>query len=506
MNWYKFFACMFIFSFFLSCITMNTQAANGDKIVTLPDFSVQINGQTIDNSHMMYPLFVYKDIAYLPLTWDNIHALGINLNWDDEKGLNIRPGGESRMGGFIGWKKEKFHQDLSGFNDPKQALKASMPNFSVTINDSYIDNWHEDYPLLEFNDVTYLPLTWTYIHDMLQLDIRWDATQGLNIIGGQQQVLGQIYYDDADYLYFYPTLITEKWQAGLKVKKTLDETPEWMTQEQTEEIRARIIQLQQQYEAESVSLDSKDDGLYYLGTKLLPKEEMTVDSTTTGNPRIMELKGMLFHLNHSRTLLSVTKNIGYDGGHNQYEYHTFLISNGQATEIKEFPQIPDRIIANPDGSYWLASKGVDIMHGHIMGGSRKLALIDTDGRIILANSKLDESDIVVAGLTTPGLTNPLTDDGKLLIYVNGTTNDGSFIPKENTSGYYWVDTHFKASRVSGLDDLVKQVPYFLHNQEQAIYLGSDRKFYLLQNKNNTIMNFTENKTDMWYDYQLLETE
>jgi hypothetical protein len=44
-------------------------AAGSQKKVTLPSFSIQINGQPVDNTHLRYPFFVYNDITYLPLTY-----------------------------------------------------------------------------------------------------------------------------------------------------------------------------------------------------------------------------------------------------------------------------------------------------------------------------------------------------------------------------------------------------------------------------------------------------
>lgn len=37
--------------------------------VTIPTFTVELNGQIVDNQFAQYPLIVYKDITYFPMTW-----------------------------------------------------------------------------------------------------------------------------------------------------------------------------------------------------------------------------------------------------------------------------------------------------------------------------------------------------------------------------------------------------------------------------------------------------
>lgn len=382
--------------------------------------------------------------------------------------------------------------------------KVRLPDFPVLINGQALDNQKLKYPFFVYKDITYLPLTWKYAHDMLGLELVWDDAKGLNVIGGQQQVFGAIYYDDADYLYVYPELITEPGRAGLKVKKSLEETPVWMSEEETEELRKRVEELEGKTAGEPASLETKDDGLYYQGLRLMTKEQITVSSGEAGMAQIRELKGARFELSAGITLVSVEKITTYNNiGRSIYEYHTFLILGKEVSEIKELQQPLDRVVANADGSFWLVSNGKP-MQGRIMGGSRRLALLDAKGSIRLANEALSESDIAVPGLSTPGLKDRLTNDGKLLIYRSGRSNDGKFTPKD-TQGYYWLDTGFNVSKADALDALAKEEnsPDRPNLNKGGVYMGSDRKFYLVRMKNNTIFNFSDSKTGRWYDDELL---
>jgi hypothetical protein len=49
--------------------------------VTLPEFKVTLNGEEVDNSYSKYPLIVYKDITYFPMTYNDCRFLGLESYW-----------------------------------------------------------------------------------------------------------------------------------------------------------------------------------------------------------------------------------------------------------------------------------------------------------------------------------------------------------------------------------------------------------------------------------------
>lgn len=70
-------------------VSYGATASNGVK-VTLPEFKVTINGISMENSYSRYPLIVYKDITYFPMTYSDCRFLGIETNWKgNEEGLVI---------------------------------------------------------------------------------------------------------------------------------------------------------------------------------------------------------------------------------------------------------------------------------------------------------------------------------------------------------------------------------------------------------------------------------
>lgn len=71
-------------------------AAAADVAVTLPDFPVTLNGTAIDNSYRQYPLLVYKNITYFPMTYYDCRFLGVETEWTQQNGLKIE---KSRLTG-----------------------------------------------------------------------------------------------------------------------------------------------------------------------------------------------------------------------------------------------------------------------------------------------------------------------------------------------------------------------------------------------------------------------
>ncbi|KIL39682.1 hypothetical protein SD70_18655 [Gordoniibacillus kamchatkensis] len=154
-----------------------SRAADVSVRVTLPDFAVNLNGHTVENQYREYPLLVYRDITYFPMTWYDTRMLGLEATWSPDDGLNIK---QSRVTStYVPYKSERRNA---------AAYAAEVPASAVTINGKAIDNTKEEYPLLSFRDVTYFPLTWRFAHDEFGWDYRWSDTGGLSITSHNPQL------------------------------------------------------------------------------------------------------------------------------------------------------------------------------------------------------------------------------------------------------------------------------------------------------------------------------
>lgn len=143
----------------------------------MPDFTVKLNGHTVENQYREYPLLVYNGITYFPMTWYDSRLLGLEATWSPEEGLHIRQSPVTSS--YVPNKSER--RNVS-------AYAAEVPASVVTINGKAIDNTKEEYPLLSFRDITYFPLTWRFAHDEFGWDYYWGETDGLSITSHNPQV------------------------------------------------------------------------------------------------------------------------------------------------------------------------------------------------------------------------------------------------------------------------------------------------------------------------------
>ncbi len=139
--------------------------------VELPNFDVYINGSVINNENEMYPFILYKGITYIPMTWDVSNSLGLNLKWSKEEGLRISKSDsmtllEQKGGGS--YKKNKLYEALILTSD-------------VKVNGKGIDNKTEQYPLLNFKNITYFPMTYDFMVKQFNSGYKWDGEVGLSV-------------------------------------------------------------------------------------------------------------------------------------------------------------------------------------------------------------------------------------------------------------------------------------------------------------------------------------
>ncbi|MDO7785912.1 hypothetical protein [Desulforamulus aquiferis] len=138
--------------------------------ISLPGFNVTLNGVQVDNKYRQYPLIIYKDITYFPMTYYDCRFLGIETKWDRVDGLEIDKTGISGA-----------YRPYQGKVRNGYTYTANIPEFNVKVNGKAINNSEEEYPLLVFRDVTYFPMTWRFGVEEFGWDYKFDSTNGLVI-------------------------------------------------------------------------------------------------------------------------------------------------------------------------------------------------------------------------------------------------------------------------------------------------------------------------------------
>ena len=154
-----------------------TPALAADVTVTLPTFPVTLNGVTMEQSKSQYPMIVYKDITYVPMTWEDTRLLGLNSSWTQQTGLVIDKAAEVQDQKTA----QAAYKPYKAATANAKSYKASTASGKITVNGKSINNSTEEYPLLLFRDVTYFPLTWRFAVTEFGWDYNFDSKNGLVI-------------------------------------------------------------------------------------------------------------------------------------------------------------------------------------------------------------------------------------------------------------------------------------------------------------------------------------
>lgn len=162
-------------------------AAGGGVRVSLPGFDVLLNGVKVENEYRQYPLIVYRDITYFPMTYFDCRFLGVETRWDQDKGLEIDKTGITGA-----------YRNYEGKSKNAAGYAATVPDFEVSINGKAVNNAQEEYPLLVFRDVTYFPMTWRFCVEELGWEYNFDAADGLVINSSNQRLEKYVLREYAD--------------------------------------------------------------------------------------------------------------------------------------------------------------------------------------------------------------------------------------------------------------------------------------------------------------------
>ena len=142
---------------------------------TVANFKVTLNGVVMDNTYAQYPLIVYKDITYFPMTYYDCRFMAVKTDWNqDTQTLSINAAGEG----------EQYHPTTKSDKNP-QNITASIVDYNVIINGTEIDNLSEPYPLLNFRNVTYFPMTWRFCVDEFGWKYSYSKESGLIVDSGK---------------------------------------------------------------------------------------------------------------------------------------------------------------------------------------------------------------------------------------------------------------------------------------------------------------------------------
>ena len=185
----KLFFITLVMFLFISLTTTNYAQNNKDVEVSIPTSNVRVNGTVINNQQNKYPMIVYKDIFYLPLTEGYSRALGLITSWYKEDEFVI----------VQDYNFDAPIQILSEDNNLNVKHYARILDSKITINEEKVINNQEAYAFLSFRDTVYMPITTKFV-EKFDWKLFWNEKDGLNILSTRPEILYSIVVDD--WIYF----------------------------------------------------------------------------------------------------------------------------------------------------------------------------------------------------------------------------------------------------------------------------------------------------------------
>ncbi len=162
---FRLFAVVLV-AFTLSCICFAAER------ITVPNFKVKINGKVVSSTYRDYPMIVYNGITYFPMTYNDCRFLGLSTDWNSGTNTLTISKEYDANASYIG-------NSLSRKN-PSQDY-ATVSNYNIVVNGKRIDNRYEQYPILNYRNVTYFPLTWRFAVEEFGWSYNFDPQSGLTI-------------------------------------------------------------------------------------------------------------------------------------------------------------------------------------------------------------------------------------------------------------------------------------------------------------------------------------
>ncbi len=203
-----------IISFFLIAVISLTSIAyaktEDKEKVEVYNKGIYINGEKLVNNYSLYPFFEYKDIVYMPLTVEIGKISGFEIEWDEkEKAISIIPKDPSLKNYEEKWIKHEW-----------KTVQVSPSGNEVNIFGKEYDS--DTYQVFDYNYITYIPLTYSVIHDYLGWDMYYNQYMEIYISTIEGQTAKSTFDEDAFSYYKVLAEYTMKINKNLSESEALD--------------------------------------------------------------------------------------------------------------------------------------------------------------------------------------------------------------------------------------------------------------------------------------------
>lgn len=178
--------------------------------VDINDSSITINSNVVSNRSLQFPVLRYNDIQYLPLNWNLMESMGYRYTrvGDTRSMTTIEP-------------KATFAFDVSDVVRTSTKAKASILDDGSILQFNGAALNTQGYPLLAYNNMIYLPLTF-HVKTALGLFTANDRITGLHLSTESEEALkAMVEASDSDY-YERMAVFMTKVNARLSIEKARD--------------------------------------------------------------------------------------------------------------------------------------------------------------------------------------------------------------------------------------------------------------------------------------------
>ncbi len=146
--------------------------AGSDSVrVQIAPWYTQLDNMSVYNGAAEYPFLVYKGITYLPLTYKVCVRLGLMTDFDADEGFYIA----NALLPFIEAETEVFGKEATNYYGT--GYIATIPSYPIYLNGIRVDSSKEEYPFLNFRGITYLPLTYKFAVEELNLSFTFSKEE-----------------------------------------------------------------------------------------------------------------------------------------------------------------------------------------------------------------------------------------------------------------------------------------------------------------------------------------
>lgn len=171
--------CLFISVIVLILSVPTAFAGSGSVRVQIAPWDTRLDNISVYNGAAEYPFLLYKGITYIPLTAKVCARLGLMAEFDTEEGLYITsahlPYIEAETGVFGGTATNYYGKKYS----------AVIPSYPIYLNGIRVNSYKEDYPFLNFRGITYLPMSWHFAVEELNLSFEFKKEQNSFTVYGR---------------------------------------------------------------------------------------------------------------------------------------------------------------------------------------------------------------------------------------------------------------------------------------------------------------------------------